>query len=109
MNAENQLAYALYQFLSGAAAFFGFVFLVYYCIRLAIGEARDRKIEAAERVRILAILATAYGMATILGLIVEPRPFHATWLVFAVVAGVRCGVWRSRMRHEKARKVTTPH
>jgi hypothetical protein len=89
--------------LSGASALFGGVFLIYYGIRLVIGQAKDRKMEAPTRARILAIIAIAYGIATIAGVGVEGASGpHTIWLATAVVAGVRSWTWRRRLQLDQA-------
>jgi len=93
---------ATWQFLSGAAAFMGLAFLVYYGIRLAVRRAKKRPPDPATRARILLIIATAYGLATVLGVLTTEGPSGygalVLWLAIAVAAALRCRVWRQRLR-----------
>jgi len=96
MNSDQHIIFSVWQVLSGAAAFVGLGFLVYFGVRLSVAEARDRIFDPADRVRILALIATAYGMATLLGLVVEPGLRNVIWLAIAALAGIRCGYWRKQ-------------
>lgn len=102
MNSDQHIIFSVWQFLSGAAALFGLGFLVYYSVRLSVAKARDRVFEPTDRVRTLALIATAYGMATLLGLVVEPGLRNLIWLAIAALAGIRCGYWQRQKRLSQA-------
>jgi len=101
------IVHATWQFVSGTAALIGFLFLAYYGVRLAVGLAKKRKPEPAARARILVIIATAYGLATIFGVLTLEGPSEfvvlTLWLATAVVAALRCRVWRQRLRQTQPR------
>ena len=89
--------------LSGAAALIGGVFLIYYGIRLAVGQVKNRKMEPATRARILAVVASAYVLATISGVVAKDASgTHLIWFATAVIAGVRGWTWRRRFLHKQS-------
>jgi hypothetical protein len=93
---DAELVHGVRLFMSGAAAVFGTVFLVYYVIRLAVGKNRYRRMEPADRARILLMIAAAFGLATILGVGAGLIPVNATWAAIAVAAALRGRKWRKQ-------------